>query len=191
MVELKELFVIFWCGKDVFVEVKKLNGEVFCELEICCILCFELFGKSYFFKWYKGMILKEIIKNLFLLWMFVLGADREWYVIYCLSDVGVDIMKGIGFGEKGLNLLICVLFIIIEDFIFIISFEDYCVDWAVNLFDICVKCMLIVCVVIMVCKMYIVGINYCDCYICYFLFYLLFIGWEDELKILVIDLYWV
>lgn len=39
-------------------------------------------GKSYFFKWYCGMILKEIIKNLFLLWMLVLGVDCEWNVIY-------------------------------------------------------------------------------------------------------------
>lgn len=82
MVEFKELFVMLWCGKDFFEEVKILQGEVFCELEICCILCFEMVGKSYFFKWYCGMILKEIIKNLFLLWMLVLGVDCEWNVIY-------------------------------------------------------------------------------------------------------------
>lgn len=148
-------------------------------------------GKSYFFKWYCGMILKEIIKNLFLLWMLVLGVDCEWNVIYRLWDVGVDIMYGVVFGEKGINLLIRILFIIIEDLILIISLEDYCVDWVINLLDVCVKCMFIKCVVMMVCDMYVVGINYCDCYICYFLLYLFFFGKEEELKISVIDLYWV
>lgn len=106
-------------------------------------------------------------------------------------DVGVDIMYGVVFGEKGINLLIRILFIIIEDLILIISLEDYCVDWVINLLDVCVKCMFIKCVVMMVCDMYVVGINYCDCYICYFLLYLFFFGKEEELKILVIDLYWV
>lgn len=123
--------------------------------------------------------------------MFVLGVDREWYVIYCLYELGVDMMYGVGFGEKGVNLLIRILFIIIEDLMFIISFEDYCVDWVVNLLDVQVKWMIIKCVVIMVCKMYVGGINYCDCYICYFFLYLFFIGCEEDLKIFVIDLYCV
>lgn len=33
MVELKEPLATLWRGKDAFAEVKKLNGEVFRELE--------------------------------------------------------------------------------------------------------------------------------------------------------------
>lgn len=115
MVELKEPLATLWRGKDAFAEVKKLNGEVFRELETRRTLRFELSGKSYFLKWHKGTTLKEIIKNLLSLRMPVLGADREWHAIHRLSDVGVDTMKGIGFGEKGLNPLTRASFIITED----------------------------------------------------------------------------
>lgn len=64
MVELKEPLATLWRGKDAFAEVKKLNGEVFRELETRRTLRFELSGKSYFLKWHKGTTLKEIIKNL-------------------------------------------------------------------------------------------------------------------------------
>ena len=54
MVELKEPLATLWRGKDAFTEVKKLNGEVFRELETRRTLRFELSGKSYFLKWHKG-----------------------------------------------------------------------------------------------------------------------------------------
>lgn len=63
MVELKEPLATLWRGKDAFAEVKKLNGEVFRELETRRTLRFELSGKSYFLKWHKGTTLKEIIKS--------------------------------------------------------------------------------------------------------------------------------
>ena len=103
----------------------------------------------------------------------VLGADREWHAIHRLSDVGVDTMKGIGFGEKGLNPLTRASFIITEDLTPTISLEDYCAeDWAVNPPDIRVKRMLIARVATMVRKMHTAGINHRDCYICHFLLHL-------------------
>ncbi|WP_430517280.1 lipopolysaccharide kinase InaA family protein, partial [Escherichia coli] len=54
MVELEEPLATLWRGKDAFAEVKKLNGEVFRELETRRTLRFELAGKSYFLKWHKG-----------------------------------------------------------------------------------------------------------------------------------------
>ncbi|EBS5187228.1 lipopolysaccharide core heptose(I) kinase RfaP, partial [Escherichia coli] len=129
MVELEEPLATLWRGKDAFAEVKKLNGEVFRELETRRTLRFELAGKSYFLKWHKGTTLKEIIKNLLSLRMPVLGADREWHAIHRLHDVGVDTMHGIGFGEKGLNPLTRTSFIITEDLTPTISLEDYCADW--------------------------------------------------------------
>ncbi|MEE6892297.1 lipopolysaccharide core heptose(I) kinase RfaP [Escherichia coli] len=189
MVELKEPLATLWRGKDAFTEVKKLNGEVFRELETRRTLRFELAGKSYFLKWHKGTTLKEIIKNLLSLRMPVLGADREWHAIHRLHDVGVDTMHGIGFGEKGLNPLTRTSFIITEDLTPTISLEDYCADWIVNPPDICVKRMLITRVATMVRKMHAAGINHRDCYICHFLLHLPFTGREDELKISVIDLH--
>lgn len=100
MVELEEPLATLWRGKDAFAEVKKLNGEVFRELETRRTLRFELAGKVISSNGTKDD-LKEIIKNLLSLRMPVLGADREWHAIHRLHDVGVDTMHGIGFGEKG------------------------------------------------------------------------------------------
>lgn len=61
MVELEEPLATLWRGKDAFAEVKKLNGEVFRELETRRTLRFELAGKSYFLKWHKGTDRKSVV----------------------------------------------------------------------------------------------------------------------------------
>lgn len=189
MVELREPLATAWRGKDAFEEVKTLQGEVFRELETRRTLRFELSGKSFFLKWHRGTSLKEIIKNLFSFRMPVLGADREWNAIHRLRELGVDTMKGIGFGEKGFNPLTRVSFIITEDLTPTVSLEDYCADWAVNAPDPKVKRMLIARVAMMVRKMHQGGINHRDCYICHFLLHLPFDGKENNLKLSVIDLH--
>lgn len=189
MVELKEPLATLWRGKDAFEEVKNLQGEVFRELETRRTLRFELTGKSYFLKWHRGTSLKEIVKNLLSLRMPVLGADREWNAIHRLSQLGVDTMTGVGFGEKGLNPLTKTSFIITEDLTPTISLEDYCADWAPNSPDVKVKRIIIDRVATMVRKMHAGGINHRDCYICHFLLHLPFSGHEDDLKISVIDLH--
>jgi len=64
MVELKEPLATLWRGKDAFAEVKKLQGDVFRELETRRTIRFELAGKSYFLKWHQGTSVKEVVKNL-------------------------------------------------------------------------------------------------------------------------------
>lgn len=189
MIELREPLATVWHGKDAFEEVKNLQGEVFRELETRRTLRFELSGKSFFLKWHRGTSLKEIVKNLLSLRMPVLGADREWNAIHRLKDLGVDTMKGIGFGKKGCNPLTSTSFIITEDLTPTVSLEDYCSDWATVAPDPKVKRMLIARVATMVRKMHLGGINHRDCYICHFLLHLPFNGEESHLKISVIDLH--
>ncbi|AJZ87579.1 heptose kinase [Klebsiella michiganensis] len=189
MVELKEPFTSLWRGKDVFAEVRKLQGEVFRELETRRTLRFETAGKSYFLKWHQGTSLKEVIKNLISLRMPVLGADREWKAIHRLKALDVDTMQGVGFGEKGLNPINKTSFIITEDLTPTISLEDYCVGWATNPPDVKIKRMLIGRVASMMRKMHGGGVNHRDCYICHFLLHLPFTGQESDLKISVIDLH--
>ncbi|MGP3593812.1 lipopolysaccharide core heptose(I) kinase RfaP [Vagococcus sp. WN89Y] len=189
MVELKAPFATLWCDKDAFEEVKKLQGEVFRELESRRTLRFELSGKTYFLKWHRGTTIKEIVKNLISLRLPVLGADREWKAIHRLHKVGVDTMNGVAFGEKGLNPLTKTSFIITEDLTPTISLEDYCAEWAVKPPAPRIKRMLITRVATMVRKMHLAGINHRDCYICHFLLHLPFNGDEESLKISVIDLH--
>lgn len=189
MVELKEPLTTLWRGKDVFTEVKQLQGEVFRELETRRTIRFEIDGKSYFLKWHQGTSVKEIVKNLLSLRMPVLGADREWHAIHRLHQLGVDTMHGVGFGEKGINPLTRTSFIITEDLTPTISLEDYCADWVRKPPETKVKRMIIARVAEMVRKMHKGGVNHRDCYICHFLLHLPFSGDKDALKISVIDLH--
>lgn len=189
MVELKEPFATLWRGKDAFEEVRKLQGEVFRELETRRTLRFELAGRSYFLKWHHGTTVKEVAKNLISLRLPVLGADREWNAIHRLHEVGVDTMHGVAFGEKGINPITRTSFIITEDLTPTISLEDYCAQWRNNPPALSIKRMLIKRVATMVRKMHQAGINHRDCYICHFLLHLPFDGDEQHLKISVIDLH--
>lgn len=189
MVELKEPLATLWRGKDAFDEVAKLQGDVFRELETRRTLRFELAGKSYFLKWHRGTAFKEVVKNLLSFRMPVLGADREWKAIHRLADLGVDTMHGVGFGEKGVNPIGKISFIITEDLTPTISLEDYCANWKTNPPESKIKRMLIARVATMVRKMHQGGINHRDCYICHFLLHLPFNGNETDLKISVIDLH--
>ena len=189
MVELKEPFTTLWRGKDAFEEVKKLDGEVFRELETRRTLRFEAAGKSYFLKWHKGTTLKEIAKNLLSLRAPVLAAYRFWQPFTRIITLAFDTWCGVGFGEKGLNPLTRTSFIITEDLTPTVSLEDYCADWATNPPDVRVKRMIIHRVATMVRDMHAGGINHRDCYICHFLLHLPFSGREDDLKISVIDLH--
>lgn len=189
MLELHEPFITLWQGKDPFVEVRHLDGEVFRELETRRTLRFVVGEKSYFLKWHQGTTYKEVFKNLISLRLPVLGADREWNAIHRLASLDVDTMKGVAFGERGWNPVKKTSFIITEDLPPTISLEDYCADWAANPPAPKIKRMLIERVATIVRKMHAGGVNHRDCYICHFLLHLPFDGQEENLKISVIDLH--
>lgn len=170
MIELKEPLTTLWKGKDPFVEVEKLQGEVFRALETRKTLRFSLAEKSYFIKIHYGTTLKEVLKNLISFRIPVLGADREWKAIHRLYQLDVDTMKGIGFGQTGANPLTRKSFIITEDLAPTISLEDYCADWEQTPPDFRIKRMLIKRLATMVRKMHRGGVNHRDCYICHFYF---------------------
>lgn len=188
MIELKEPFKTLWKDKDVFSEVRMLQGEVFRELETRRTLRFFVQDKSYFLKWHQGTTIKEVLKNIISLRLPVLGADREWKAIHRLKELGVDTMTGVGFGEKGLNPITKTSFIITEDLISTISLEDFTADWLTNPPTRELKCALIQRVATMVRKMHQGGVNHRDCYICHFLLHLP-INDINQLKLSVIDLH--
>lgn len=189
MVELKEPLTTLWRGKDPFKEVEKIHGVVFRALETRRTFRFEIEGKGYFVKLHYGTTVKEVIKNLLSFRLPVLGADREWKAIHRLASLGVDTMKGIGFGEKGLNPIRRTSFIITEELAPTISLEDYCAGWQDNPPELLTKRMIIKRVAEMVRKMHQGGVNHRDCYLCHFLLHLPFEGNEEALKISVIDLH--
>ncbi|MCL2899302.1 lipopolysaccharide core heptose(I) kinase RfaP [Brenneria tiliae] len=189
MIELKPPFASLWKNRDPFKEVDKLDGDIFRALESRRTLRFTLGDQSYFIKIHRGTTLKEALKNLVSLRLPVLGADREWHAIHRLSEAGVDTMRGVGFGQRGLNPLHRHSFIITEDLNPSISLEDYCAEWPRRRPLLREKRAIIRRVAEMVRKMHAAGVNHRDCYICHFLLHLPYTRGSDELKISVIDLH--
>ncbi|AOR61070.1 lipopolysaccharide core heptose(I) kinase RfaP [Pectobacterium parmentieri] len=189
MIELCEPFASLWKHKDPFVEVEKLDGEVFRALESRRTLRFTLKENSYFIKIHRGTALKEALKNLVSFRLPVLGADREWKAIHRLAEQGVDTMKGVGFGQRGVNPLSRHSFIITEDLNPTISLEDYCAIWQESPPSVKEKRRLIQRLAEMVRKMHAGGVNHRDCYICHFLLHLPYQPTDTQFKISVIDLH--
>ncbi|MGP1959858.1 MAG: lipopolysaccharide core heptose(I) kinase RfaP [Arsenophonus sp. NC-TX2-MAG3] len=189
MLQLKQPFKNLWKDKDPFIEIEKLDGKIFRQLETRKTLCFKVKAKNYFLKIHYGTSLKEILKNLFSLRLPVLGVDREWKAIHCLYEAGIDTMHGKAFGKKGINPLRRKSFIITEALIPTISLEEYCANWKNSAPKFNTKKILIFRMAEIVRKMHRCGINHRDCYICHFLLYLPFDGDEKKLKISIIDLH--
>ncbi|MGP1931151.1 MAG: lipopolysaccharide core heptose(I) kinase RfaP [Arsenophonus sp. ET-YP4-MAG3] len=189
MLELKQPFKNLWKNKDPFIEIEKLNGKIFRQLETRKILHFTLNKKNYFLKIHYGTTLKEIIKNLFFLRLPILGADREWKAIHRLADRGIDTMNGKAFGKNGINFLSRKSFIITEALISTISLEMYCANWKNSAPKFSTKKILICRIAEIVRKMHACSVNHRDCYICHFLLHLPFDGDEKKLKISIIDLH--
>ena len=189
MIILNDPFAIAWKDKNPFVEVEKLVGETYRALETRHTLQFEFDGKSYFVKRHDGTTLKEVLKNLLSLKMPVLGADREWKAIHHLKEYGVDTMKGVAFGQKGLNPIKRTSFIITEDLSPVIPLSDYCAEWVSNPPSFETKQLLIERVATMTGRMHRSGLNHRDCYLCHFLLHLPFDETRESLKISIIDLH--
>ena len=83
---LNEPFKSLWAGKDPFVEVEQLQGQVYRELEGRRTLRTEVAGRGYFVKIHRGIGWGEIFKNLSTAKLPVLGARQEWDAIRRLAS---------------------------------------------------------------------------------------------------------
>lgn len=188
MLVLKEPFKTAWANKDPFEEVLKLNGEVYREVATRRTLNFKFQGESFYIKVHRGTTVKEILKNYLSLRAPVLGAANEYKAINRLTELGVNTMEVVAFGERGVNPLTRESFIITKDLNPAISLEDYCKVWKDNPPSYHVKKVLIEEVARMVKTMHEGGVNHRDCYICHFLLHLPY-SEQDIPKLSVIDLH--
>ena len=186
---LEEPFRSLWAGRDPFVAVEALQGEVFRELEARRTLRTEVGGQSYFVKIHRGVGWGEIIKNLLCLRLPVLGAANEWQAIHRLAQLGVDTMHGVAFGRRGRHPATQHSFIITEELKPTISLEDFCRDWPGNPPPLPLKQALIRRVAEMARKMHQGGVNHRDFYLCHFLLHLDPAPTPENLKLSLIDLH--
>ena len=186
---LNEPFKTLWAGHDAFVEVEKLQGEVFRELEARRTLRTEVDGRGYFVKIHRGVGWAEILKNWSTLKRPVLGADQEWEAIAALTQAGVPTMTAVAFGERGANPANRHSFIITEELAPTISLEDLSLNWPSHPPEPALKHALIHRVADMTGRMHRAGVNHRDCYICHFLLHTDSEPTADNLKLSLIDLH--
>jgi heptose I phosphotransferase len=186
---LNEPFRSLWAGRDPFVAVEALSGEVFRELEARRTLCTEVAGRSYFVKIHRGIGWAEIVKNLLCLRLPVLGAGNEWRAIGRLEQAGVDTLRGIAFGQRGHNPATQHSFIVTENLSPTVSLEDFCRDWPVNPPAPALKRALLHRVAGMARRMHQSGVNHRDFYLCHFLLHLDPEPAPERLKLSLIDLH--
>ena len=186
---LAEPFKSLWQGRDPFVEVERLDGQVYRELEGRRTLRTEVAGRGYFVKIHRGIGWGEIVKNLLTAKAPVLGAGQEWTAIQRLTAVGVPTMTAVAFGERGANPATQHSFIVTEELAPTVSLEDFSLDWAQNPPAPWLKRALIRRVAEMVGGMHRAGVNHRDCYICHFLLHTDRPVTADDFRLSVIDLH--
>lgn len=166
---LAEPFKTLWQGQDPLVAVEHLQGEVFRELEGRRTLRIEVAGQGYFVKIHRGVGWKEIVKNLLLLRLPVLGARNEWRALERLHQAGVPTMTAVGMGESGWNPATRHSFLITQELAPTLSLEELSMNWAQQPPVPRFKWQLIARVAEMTARMHQAGVNHRDCYICHFL----------------------
>ena len=186
---IDEPFRSLWAGADPFVAVESLEGEVFRELEARRTLRTEAGGRGFFVKIHRGVGWAEIVKNLISLRLPVLGARQEWLAIRRLTELGVDTMRAVAFGERGSNPAKRHSFIVTEELVPTVSLEDFCRDWPTAPPPLALKRALIERVAQMAGRMHRGGVNHRDFYICHFLLHLDPTPTADKLKLSIIDLH--
>jgi heptose I phosphotransferase len=186
---IAEPFRALWSGRDPFVAVEALEGEVFRELEARRTLRTVVAGRAYFVKIHRGVGWAEILKNLFSLRLPVLGANNEWQAIDRLAAAGVASMRAVAYGQRGRNPAARHSFIITEELAPTISLEDFCRPWPQQPPPAALKHALIARVADMAGRMHRAGVNHRDFYICHFLLHLDPAPAAATLKLSLIDLH--
>ena len=146
-----------------------LQGEIYRQQPGRRTLRFQCDGRGYFLKAHEGVGWREIFKNLFSLRLPVIGARNEWRAIRRLDALGVDTMRLVGYGRKGLNPARQRSFVVTEELANTISLEDFCREWPTNPPPLTVKRALLNRVADMARTLHANGVNHRDFYICHFL----------------------
>lgn len=184
--ELKSYF-----GNNIFESIFLSDGKVFREHKNRKTLFFEKNGKGFFLKIHRGIGIKEIFKNLMNFRLPVISVMNEIKAINMISRLGIDTMKIVGYGIRGIPPAWVDSFLITEELKNTMSLEKFCADWKDEKPDFRIKCSIIYKVADISRNLHKNGVNHRDFYICHFLLDLKSIEDRDykNLKLYLIDLH--
>ena len=182
-------FSKLWAGKDPYVELASIEGEVFRQQTGRKTFLFAINGKSYFAKLHSGVGWREIFKNLLKLNLPVVSARNEWLAVNRLHELEIATMTAVAYGEKGRNPATRDSFIVTEALLDTVSLEDYCLDWKEHAPNFLLKRRLIEKLANISRQMHKNNIGHRDFYLCHFLMHM-----EDgkpraDLRLSLIDLH--
>lgn len=190
---LSEPFATLWKDQDPFQAVRLLKGKVYRELEARKTIRFEINGHGYFAKLHQGVGWWEIARELLKLRIPVTGARTEFNALQKLAELGVDSMRPVAFGVRGLNPAHQESFLITEELSNTESLEDYfsrtIKQPLSQLPRLQLKRSIIERVADMVRRMHAGGLNHRDCYLVHFLLHLNPPPSPKALKVSLIDLH--
>lgn len=166
---LREEFQQAWKGKDPFVEVRALEGEMFRNKEGRRTLRFQHQGRPYFLKYHQGVGWAEVVKNWLQARAPVISARNEYLACLALTQAGIDTLTPAAYGRRGSNPAAVESFLITDDLVGTTSLEDYCANWASQPPPVHCKRRLLHKVLWMARTMHDCGINHRDFYLCHFL----------------------
>lgn len=159
-----------WGDVDWFDKILSLHGDEYRNMDGRRTLRFELLGRSYFVKMYSGLGWLRIWKSLL---SFkrppVLSAYNEWLAIKILTELGIDTMNIVAYGERGRNPAKRQSFLVTDDLNPAQSLEDVCRDWKEKPPAVAFKRALLMRIAEVSRKMHSHGINHRDYYLCHFL----------------------
>ncbi len=158
-----------WAGCDPFVEVTRLEGEIYRALEGRRTLRFELAGRAYFAKIHRGIGWREVAKNLLRLRLPVLGAQREWRAIHRLRELGVATLTPVAFGQRGRNPARRLSFLVTEALEPSVDLETFCARGGLAALGLAERRTLIRRLATITRTLHESGVNHRDYYLCHFL----------------------
>lgn len=169
VVILRDEMVDCWggeSGQSIFDIVKNLTGLVAREMPDRQTLRFEIAGKGYYRKWHCGVGWREIIKNLLLLRLPVLGAKNEWTALNKLRALNIPSLIPVAYGEQGNNPATKQSFIVTRELTHVMQLDHY--------FEQCnpdfnQKRLLIENIAAIARELHAAGINHRDFYLCHFM----------------------
>ncbi len=173
---------------DVFDAILNIEGEIFRAQKNRKTLFVQMGDRGYFLKIHRGVGWKEILKNLLTFRLPVLGAQNEARAIRRLEEIGVDTMKMVGFGTRGIPPAWIDSFVITEQLEHTVSLEDFCREWPKAPPAFPLKLGLIQKVADIARSLHQNGVNHRDFYLCHFLLDRKSLG-EKPFRIFLIDLH--
>ena len=153
-----------------FARIFALNGDEYRNMDGRRTLRFELLGQSYFVKMYQGLGWGRIFKSLVTLRKPpVLTAYNEWLAIRILTELGIDTMSIVAYGERGRNPALKQSFLVTEDLQNTQSLEQITSAWKDSAPSPGFKRALLSRIAEVTRTLHKHGINHRDYYLCHFL----------------------